>query len=487
MAISATTPVPLVYDFYGFPQHYYEMPYDAPGAPELAAQVRGLMPANEPVLERPTRGLDHGAWVPLKAMYPDADIPVLQMSMPDLDPEHLFEVGRRLAPLRDEGMLIVGSGFLTHGLPYIHEYLWASPERRNGRSNSTSGRPRRWSGATSTRCSTSGQGARDAVRPPDRGAFRAAVRDARRGRRSPMRQPDVRDRGLLVRAIEEVVRGALSGIDGRASVRSAFLRGTPPAWNSASTPSAECHARPRPAAISRAAAAARTSSRRSSSPTRSGSTSSASASTTGRISPSRRRPSSSAAAAERTKRIRLTSAVTVLSSDDPVRVFQEFATLDLLSGGRAEIMAGRGSFIESFPLFGYDLDDYDEPVRREARAAARRSATGENVTWPGEHRAAIDGLGVYPRPVQDPLPVWIAVGGTPQSVVRAGMLGLPLALAIIGGEPERFAPFVELYREAAAPGRPRPGRCRSASTRTASSPTLADEAADDRLPGRRRR
>jgi 4,5-DOPA dioxygenase extradiol len=127
MAICATTSVPLVYDFYGFPEHYYQMTYDAPGAPELGERVRRLMPASEPVLERPTRGLDHGAWVPLKAMYPEATIPVLQLSMPDLDPAHLFEVGRRLAPLRDEGVLIVGSGFLTHGLPFIHEYFMGKP------------------------------------------------------------------------------------------------------------------------------------------------------------------------------------------------------------------------------------------------------------------------------------------------------------------------------------------------------------------------
>jgi len=127
MALSATTTVPLVYDFYGFPEHYYQMTYDAPGAPDLAERIRELMPADEPVIDRPGRGLDHGAWVPLKAMYPKADIPVLQMSMPDLDPEHLFEVGRRLAPLRDEGVLIVGSGFLTHGLPYIHEYFLGKP------------------------------------------------------------------------------------------------------------------------------------------------------------------------------------------------------------------------------------------------------------------------------------------------------------------------------------------------------------------------
>jgi probable LLM family oxidoreductase len=155
-----------------------------------------------------------------------------------------------------------------------------------------------------------------------------------------------------------------------------------------------------------------------------------------------------AAAAERTSRIRLSSAVTVLSSDDPVRVFQDFATLDLLSGGRAEIMAGRGSFIESFPLFGYDLQDYDS-LFAEKLGLLLKLRESERITWSGKHRSALDGLGVYPRPVQDPLPVWLAVGGTPQSVVRAGTLGLPLALAIIGGQPERFAPLVELYRDAA--------------------------------------
>jgi probable LLM family oxidoreductase len=155
-----------------------------------------------------------------------------------------------------------------------------------------------------------------------------------------------------------------------------------------------------------------------------------------------------AAAAERTTRIRLTSAVTVLSSDDPVRVFQDFATLDLLSGGRAEIMAGRGSFIESFPLFGYDLQDYDA-LFAEKLGLLLKLRESERITWSGKHRPALDGLGVYPRPVQEPLPVWLAVGGTPQSVVRAGTLGLPLALAIIGGQPERFAPLVELYRDAA--------------------------------------
>ncbi len=155
-----------------------------------------------------------------------------------------------------------------------------------------------------------------------------------------------------------------------------------------------------------------------------------------------------AAGAERTERIRLTSAVTVLSSDDPVRVFQDFATLDLLSGGRAEIMAGRGSFVESFPLFGYDLDDYDT-LFAEHLDLLLALRDGERVTWSGTHRPALDDAGVYPRPVQDPLPVWIAVGGTPKSVVRAGLLGLPLAVAIIGGAPERFAPLVDLYRDAA--------------------------------------
>ena len=123
LAISSTRRIPLVYDFYGFPEHYYRMTYEAPGAPDLAADVRALLPVDEPVLELESRGLDHGAWVPLKAMYPDADIPVLQMSMPDLDPAHLLRLGRRLAPLRDEGTLIIGSGFMTHGLPFIHDYM----------------------------------------------------------------------------------------------------------------------------------------------------------------------------------------------------------------------------------------------------------------------------------------------------------------------------------------------------------------------------
>jgi 4,5-DOPA dioxygenase extradiol len=127
ISLGATTRVPLIYDFYGFPEHYYRLTYDSPGAPELAASVRALMPAGEPVAERPERGLDHGAWVPLKVMYPEADVPVLQVSMPDLEPANLFAVGQRLAPLRDEGVLIVGSGFMTHGLPFIHEYFAGKP------------------------------------------------------------------------------------------------------------------------------------------------------------------------------------------------------------------------------------------------------------------------------------------------------------------------------------------------------------------------
>lgn len=155
------------------------------------------------------------------------------------------------------------------------------------------------------------------------------------------------------------------------------------------------------------------------------------------------------AAAVRTKRIKLSSAVTVLSSEDPVRVFQQFATVDLLSGGRAEIMAGRGSFIESFPLFGYDLNDYDELFAEKLQLLLQINKQVK-VSWQGKHRASIPGLGVYPRPYQKELPVWVAVGGTPESAVRAGTLGLPLALAIIGGMPGQFVPLIDLYRKTAA-------------------------------------
>ncbi len=138
----------------------------------------------------------------------------------------------------------------------------------------------------------------------------------------------------------------------------------------------------------------------------------------------------------------------MLSSDDPVRVFQQYATVDLLSKGRAEIMAGRGSFIESFPLFGYDLDDYDK-LFEEKLDLLMKLRDNEKVSWSGETRAPLSGLAVYPRPLQNPLPLWIAVGGTPNSVARAAYHGLPLALAIIGGEPHRFAPLFQLYRETA--------------------------------------
>ena len=154
-----------------------------------------------------------------------------------------------------------------------------------------------------------------------------------------------------------------------------------------------------------------------------------------------------AAAASRTKNIRLTSAVTVLSAADPVRVFQEFATLDLISGGRAEIVAGRGSCIDSFPLFGLKLEDCDDLFAEKLdMLLTLREST--NVNWSGKHRAPLTGQGVYPRPIQNPLPVWLGVGGTPESFVRAGMLGLPLMVAIIGGEPHRFRPLIDIYSEA---------------------------------------
>ena len=156
-----------------------------------------------------------------------------------------------------------------------------------------------------------------------------------------------------------------------------------------------------------------------------------------------------AAAASQTDRIRLTSAVTVLSSADPVRVFQDFSTLDGISNGRAEIMAGRGSFIESFPLFGNDLQDYDELFDEKLDLLLKLQAS-EMVTWSGKHRPSINNRGIYPRPVQDPLPIWIGSGGNAESAVRAGILGLPLCLAIIGGSPVQFAPLVQLYKRAAA-------------------------------------
>ena len=156
-----------------------------------------------------------------------------------------------------------------------------------------------------------------------------------------------------------------------------------------------------------------------------------------------------AAAAARTSRIRLGSAVTVLSAADPVRVFQEFATLDLISKGRIDLVVGRGSFTEAFPLFGLSLADYDE-LFIEKLDLLLRIRESEQVTWSGRHRPALTGQGVYPRPVQDPLPIWVGVGGSPESFARAGLLGLPLMVAIIGGEPRQFAPLVDLYRRAGA-------------------------------------
>lgn len=153
-----------------------------------------------------------------------------------------------------------------------------------------------------------------------------------------------------------------------------------------------------------------------------------------------------AAAVGRTERIHLSSAVTILSSDDPVRVFQQFATLDAVSGGRAELLAGRGSFIESFPLFGYSLDDYDE-LFAEKLDLLLAIRDNEKVTWSGTFRSPLVNQGIYPRPEQDPLPVWVGVGGNPRSIVRAGARGLPVALAIIGGSPIRFSGLADLHRK----------------------------------------
>lgn len=188
-----------------------------------------------------------------------------------------------------------------------------------------------------------------------------------------------------------------------------------------------------------------------------------------------------AAAAPQTKRIRLTSAVTVLSSDDPVRVFQDFSMLDGISGGRAEIMAGRGSFIESFPLFGYDLKHYEE-LFEEKLELLLKIRESEKVTWRGGHRPAINDLGVYPRPVQDPLPVWIGSGGNTQSVIRAGLLDLPLALAIIGGRPVQFAPLVEIYKRAAAKAGHDPSKLPVASHSHGFVAETTEEAAEQFFP-----
>src|SRR5437867_2590064 len=189
-----------------------------------------------------------------------------------------------------------------------------------------------------------------------------------------------------------------------------------------------------------------------------------------------------AAAAGRTRRIRLTSAVAVLSAADPVRLFQSFATLDLLSQGRAEMVVGRGSFIEAFPLFGLKLDDYDS-LFAEKLELLLRIRENEYVTWSGQHRASLTGQGVYPRPLQDPLPIWIGVGGTPESFVRAGALGLPLMVAIIGGETRRFRPLIDLYREAGRRAGFSPDRLKVGVHSLGYVAATAQQAADDFFPG----
>ena len=188
------------------------------------------------------------------------------------------------------------------------------------------------------------------------------------------------------------------------------------------------------------------------------------------------------AAAARTQRIRLTSAVTVLSAADPVRVFQNFATLDLLSQGRAEMVVGRGSFIESFPLFGLRLEDYDS-LFAEKLDLLLEIREHEHVHWSGKHRATLTGQGVYPRPVQNPLPIWLGVGGTPQSFVRAGTLGLPLMVAIIGGETRRFRPLIDLYREAGRKAGHPPERLKVGVHSLGYVAATTQQAADDFFPG----
>jgi probable LLM family oxidoreductase len=188
------------------------------------------------------------------------------------------------------------------------------------------------------------------------------------------------------------------------------------------------------------------------------------------------------AAAARTQRIRLTSAVTVLSSADPVRVFQNFATLDLLSQGRAEMVVGRGSFIESFPLFGLRLEDYDS-LFAEKLDLLLKIRENEHVDWSGKHRPALTGQGVYPRPVQNPLPIWLGVGGTPQSFARAGALGLPLMVAIIGGEPRRFRPLIDLYRETGKRYGYSPDQLKVGVHALGYVAATTQEAADDFFPG----
>ena len=189
-----------------------------------------------------------------------------------------------------------------------------------------------------------------------------------------------------------------------------------------------------------------------------------------------------AAASTRTSRIRLSSAVTVLSAADPVRVFQEFATLDLLSQGRAEMVVGRGSSIEAFPLFGFSLDDYDS-LFAEKLDLLLKIRENEQITWSGKYRPALTGQGIYPRPVQNPLPIWLGVGGTPQSFARAGALGLPLMVAIIGGEPRRFRPLVDLYRQTGARFKHPPERLKVGVHALGYVAATTDEAVKDFWPG----
>jgi probable LLM family oxidoreductase len=189
-----------------------------------------------------------------------------------------------------------------------------------------------------------------------------------------------------------------------------------------------------------------------------------------------------AAAAARTRRIRLTSAVTVLSAADPVRVFQQFATLDLLSQGRAEMVVGRGSSVEAFPLFGFRLEDYDS-LFAEKLDLLLNIREHEHVHWSGRHRPALTGQGVYPRPLQNPLPIWLGVGGTPQSFARAGALGLPLMVAIIGGEPRRFRPLIDLYRETGHRHGHAPDRLKVGIHALGYVAATTQEAADEFFPG----
>ena len=189
-----------------------------------------------------------------------------------------------------------------------------------------------------------------------------------------------------------------------------------------------------------------------------------------------------AAAAARTQRIRLTSAVTVLSAADPVRVFQEFATLDLLSQGRAEMVVGRGSSIEAFPLFGFQLQDYDS-LFEEKIDLLLKLRNDEHIYWSGKYRPTLNGQGVYPMPLQKSLPIWIGVGGTPESFVRAGMLGLPLMVAIIGGETHRFRPLIDLYREAGREAGYLPDQLKVGVHSLGYVAESTQEAVDDFFPG----